>query len=486
MGNKSVKISIAYPPIESEKGYASVSQNRQFQYFHEPQPLQPMVMSCAATMLHDRGYTVTWNDGISEERTEREFLESIVSEGPDYIVIEAKTPVVKKYWSFTAKVKGLLPGTQVVFVGDHVTALPRETLEKSEADFVVTGGDYDFLLVNLMEHETDGAPLEAGIWYRDGKRIRNTGRFQLDHDLNEMPFIDRELTRWELYAHKCSLYKTGPGFFVLAGRDCWWHRCTFCSWTTLYPRYRVRAPESVVDEIGHLIERYGAKDIFDDTGSFPTGEWLRRFCDLMIERGYSDEVDMGCNMRASSCTRDDYALMKDAGFRTVLVGLESANQGTLDRVDKGLEIGGMVDTYKNMSRAGLDVHITVMFGYPWETREDAERTLDLSRHLLRKGVASTMQATNVVPYPGTPLFEHCRENDLLKTIDWDDYDMSRPVMRSPLSDEDVTRMAQELYRMAFDPELLFRKTLKIRSIDDIRFYLKLGMKALGRVKDFRT
>lgn len=482
---ENIKISIAYPPIESKKGFASVSQNRQSQFFHEPQPLQPIVMSWAATMLSKKGYEVYWNDGISEEKSEKKFLEQVVGENPDYVVIEGKTPVMGNFWTFTDKIKELLPETRVVFVGDHVTALPMETFEKSKTDYVVTGGDYDFLLLNLIEHDSRGVPLEPGIWHKGDGEIKSTGEFQLNHDLDNLPLINRELTNWRLYAYKCSLYKTGPGFYIMAGRDCWWHKCTFCSWTTLYPEYRTRSHEKVVDEIGFLIEEYGAKDIFDDTGSFPTGDWLRRFCRLMIDRGYNKKVRMGCNMRAGSATHDDFVLMKNAGFRTVLIGLESANQETLDRINKGLRIEEMVDTYKAMSKAGLEVHITVMFGYPWETLGDAKRTLELSKYLLRKGIASTVQATNVVPYPGTPLFEYCKRNGLLKTFDWEDYDMSKLVMKAPISDKDVAKMAQDLYKMAFHPELLARKTLKIRSLDDVKFYFKLGKEAFGRIKDFR-
>lgn len=49
----------------------------------------------------------------------------------------------------------------------------------------------------------------------------------------------------------------------------------------------------------------------------------------------------------------------------------------------------------------------------------------------------------------------------------------------------LAKMAQSLYKMAFNPELLFRKILKIRSINDIKFYFKLGKEAFGRIKDFK-
>jgi len=43
----------------------------------------------------------------------------------------------------------------------------------------------------------------------------------------------------------------------MVGRDCWWRKnggCTFCAWTALYPTFRVRKPELLIDEISFLKE----------------------------------------------------------------------------------------------------------------------------------------------------------------------------------------------------------------------------------------
>ena len=74
-------------------------------------------------------------------------------------------------------------------------------------DFVLTGGDYDFLLLNLINWLEGKEKLEPGIWFRENGEIKNTGRFQLNHDLNSLPFIDRDLTKWRLYAYKNGNFK---------------------------------------------------------------------------------------------------------------------------------------------------------------------------------------------------------------------------------------------------------------------------------------
>src|SRR3989338_6034590 len=109
----------------------------------------------------------------------------------------------------------------------------------------------------------------------------------------------------------------------MSGRDCWWCRWSFCSWTQLYPKFRARSVDNVLDEIGQLIDDYSIKEIMDDTGTFPIGDWLRDFCRGMIERGYNRKVHIDCNMRFGALSLEDYELMKKAGFRLLLFGLES-------------------------------------------------------------------------------------------------------------------------------------------------------------------
>lgn len=319
--------------------------------------------------------------------------------------------------------------------GDHVTALPEESLEMCPVDFILTGGDYDFLLSNLVTHIEHGTALEPGFWFRSNGEPRSTGRFVLQHDLDSLPRIDRELTRWDLYGEHLFIEK--PNTYTMVGRDCWYGKCTFCSWTTLYPGFRVRSHDKYLDEIGHLIERYGVREIFDDTGTFPVGGWLERFCHGMIDRGYNRQLKISCNMRVGSMDAQAFELMAAAGFRLLKFGLESASQETLDRLSKGTTVQQIIDSCHMAKAAGLTVHLTTMVGYPWESLEDARRTVDLSRSLLASGDADMLQATMVIPYPGTPIFKEAEARGWLSTLDWDRYDMSAPVLESPILDKEL-------------------------------------------------
>jgi radical SAM superfamily enzyme YgiQ (UPF0313 family) len=481
-----MRVAIAYPPIPSDKGVPLVSQNRQFQWFHTPTFIYPVVPACAATMAKKAGHDVYWLDGIAEQWSEMEFSRRAIEINPDIMVIEAKTPVITAYWKAIDGLNQMLPRTKFVLVGDHVTALPAESFAKCQVDYVLTGGDYDFLLLNLLDHLKNGKPLEPGIWYQAEGEVKNTGKFICAHDLRDLPWIDRELTHWRLYSERNGNFRKLPGTYVMSGRDCWHGKCTFCSWTTLYPNFRSRHPVDVVDEIGDLIERYKIREIMDDTGTFPVGEWLKTFCNEMIKRGYNKRVNIDCNMRFSSLKYEDFKLMKQAGFRFVLFGLESANQATLDRLQKGIKVADILDGAEAATRAGLDVHVTVMFGYPWETSEDIARTVKLARELLIRGIAYTLQVTLVIPYPGTPLFRELDQKKQLLTYNWDDYDMRMNVMKGDLNEDAIKLAIREVYRGFLHPRGIWNRLRRTRHLaDDLKFYWRGFLSLSGHLRDFK-
>ena len=484
-----MRIAICYPPLPSEKGVPLLSQNRQFQWFSRPTYIFPVVPATAATMLKAAGHEVLWLDGIAEELSPEEFDRRLSGFSPDYVVLETKTPVVKRHWKWISEHKGShLPHARYVLVGDHVTAMPDETMENSPVDFVLTGGDWDFLLTNLVSASGDESKYEPGIWYRgpDGA-AKNTGRFRLDHDLKTTPWIDRDLCKWKLYAVKNGNFRRTPGTYIMSGRDCWHAKCTFCSWTTLYPTYRTRDPVDVVDEIEHLVEEYGVREIMDDSGSFPVGRFLEVFCGEMIRRGLNRKVRIDCNMRFGRLAADDYRLMRKAGFRLVLFGVESANQATLDRFAKALKVEDVEKGAKWASEAGLDVHLTFMFGHAWEGKAEIENTVRLARRMLAKGYASTLQCTLTIPYPGTPLFRELEESDGLASLDWDEYDMRRAITKTPLAtEEEIKRAIRDVYRGFLQPAALWRRLTSTRTLFDFSFYYRGIRSLLGHLLDFRS
>lgn len=242
-----------------------------------------------------------------------------------------------------------------------------------------------------------------------------------------------------------------------------------------------------LDEVGFLIEKYKVKEIFDDTGTFPAGAWLKEFCKGMIKRGYNEKIYFSCNARFGVLKPEDYRLMKKAGFRMLLFGLESASQETLDRLNKGITVQDIIDGCRWAREAGLEPHITIMVGYPWETREDALKTLRLAKTLMEEGWAITLQSTIVMPYPGTKLYEEALKNGWFRIDpkDYERFDMTEPVLKTlDMTPEEVVKVCDEIYKVFLSPKYVFRHLARIRSWKDLKYSIKGAIKVLGHVEDF--
>jgi len=243
--------------------------------------------------------------------------------------------------------------------------------------------------------------------------------------------------------------------------------------------------EKYLNEIWHLNESYGIKEIFDDSGCFPKGQWLENFCNKMIDLGYNRKVTMGCNTRVNAQTAQQFELMKKAHFRFLLIGLESMNQKTLNRLHKGVRTDDIERTCGMAKNAGLEPHLTTMVGYPWETMEDAETTISFAHKMFKKGLIDSLQATIVTPYPGTPLFDEAKKNDWLTTEDWDRYDMKEYVWESPVTGSEIKILTRRLYWSALSPRFLLQKLIQVKSLDELEYYWMAGRKLFAHLSDFR-
>ena len=93
-----MRVAICYPPLKSEKGVALLTQNRQFQWFSRPTYIFPVVPATAATMAKAAGHEVLFLDGIAAELSPEEFDRRLADFRPELVVLETKTPVVKRHW----------------------------------------------------------------------------------------------------------------------------------------------------------------------------------------------------------------------------------------------------------------------------------------------------------------------------------------------------------------------------------------------------
>lgn len=270
--------------------------------------------------------------------------------------------------------------------------------------------------------------------------------FQVDVLFEKLPYPDRTFTdaknkRWQSYGN----YKYNPATHMMASNLCWWGKCTFCVDTLKLQQGEKRGLRSVghvIDEIDNLIF-HGFREVFDDSGTFPIGDWLTDFLFHMRKKRRNKKIVLGCNMKPISEKVVPFKLMKEAGFRFILVGLESSNQKTIDKIHKGQDSEKVIENMKAMNDAGLEVHLTSMFGYPWETHDDAMRTVNEIHYLLKKGYVKTAQASVFMP-PRT----------------------------APPADHEAQRYVQEVYSAYRKPWYWWRKLTDIRRWEDINYIIR--------------
>ena len=264
-----------------------------------------------------------------------------------------------------------------------------------------------------------------------------------------------------------------------------------CVWDhALYPKgsYKQRSPENTFEEVKHLVDDLGAREIFDDAGTIPPGLWLKKFCEIMISSGYNKKVMYSCNMRFGWVDADMYKLMKKAGFRLLKFGLESGCQKTIDKLDKGTDVNKVHQHCKDAKDAGLTVHITMMVGYPWETKEDAMKTFNLAKDLMHKGLVDIHQSTVVMPYPGTPLYEEAAREGWLRfeKTDYEKLAMDQPAMKTiNMTPEEVQGICKLNYKIYLHPKYVWQHAKsRIKSWEDVKYTWEGFTAVIGHIKDF--
>lgn len=233
-------------------------------------------------------------------------------------------------------------------------------------------------------------------------------------------------------------YKYHPGTYIQSAAGCWWGKCEFCKEKGI--PYQLRPVDDVISEIREC-KRQGFREVFDDAASLAVGIWRGEF----LKELKPLDITFSCNMRFGTLKGNDFIKLKAAGFRMLLYGLESANQETLTKVNKGVVVEDAITELKLAARYGLEPHITVLFGTPGETDEDALRTLKLVHWLLRKGYAKTAQAS-------------------LYTVP------------AEMPKTEFQKYVPRIYHAAFYPDFWINKLRDVRNVNDIK-YIWRGVKS---------
>ena len=191
---------------------------------------------------------------------------------------------------------------------------------------------------------------------------------------------------------------------VLQSRGCYWGKCTFCTHSFIYGhRYGKQKTQSMVDELEALMKKYNTKYFtFSDEAVSPHS--LNDVSELMIERGV--EISSLALLKFEKVMDETlFAKMKKAGFLFLMFGLESANDRVLALIDKGTTKEVERDVLMKSHKAGIWNHSFLFFGFPTETRSEAQETINFlqdnldSIHSFGPGVFLLNRDSSCYQYP---------------------------------------------------------------------------------------
>ena len=489
-----MKVAISYPPIVNKHGQkAMVSQNRNVQFFQKPTYLLPVIQAQAATWLKQLGHQVLWDDGNSQLKSYQQWQDDLVRESPEVVVFESTTPVMKFYWKATTELKNLLPGTIFIMTGYHSMRRPEETLQESPTDLVLCSNHIDFVLAKLIPFIENNHPDWRETCDNEGLMIRledgstrDTGRFRQVEPLEKSPLVDRDLVQWKNYAEENGNYLQTPGTYASSViRDCMFGKCTFCRYNGEDLTFSMLPVEQSLDEYERLVNDYGVQEIFDDSGVWYRGKEAREFAQGIIGRGLHEKgCYFGFNTRFEYLDEKTIALLAKANFRFILIGLESADDETLARLNKGYQIQHVERCLSWMTKYGLHPHLTIMVGYYWQTQEQLDHTVSFVKDLMFRGLARTLQVTLCTPLDFTAYHEECLRENVLLTRNYDDHDMSKLIVQTPIPHDVYYQAVREMYSIAFHPLFILRQIRFLLSFRkrDWQFLFIYGVRAIRRVR----
>jgi radical SAM superfamily enzyme YgiQ (UPF0313 family) len=205
--------------------------------------------------------------------------------------------------------------------------------------------------------------------------------------------------------------------------------------------------EDVLDELEEIYKKFDVRYVrFVDDLLIVDKKWTINLCRGIIERGLTDFI-WACDGRVGLMSEELLDEMKNAGCLVIFYGIEFGNQRILDFCNKGFTIKQVRETIDMTARVGISSYGYFMMGYPTETIETIEDTINLATDLALNQGMDSAGFSIVTPFSGTPLFEYCRMNDMLKTTDWDQYSyqLKKGVIKlRDVSDEELN----ELYERA--------------------------------------
>ena len=377
----------------------------------------PTGIAYLAAVAREAGIEVKILDQYAENLSNDQVSELILRFSPDLIGYGATTPNYYAAIQFVHEIRRRHPDIPTVLGGYHPSIFPDQTLRDAAVDFVIRDeGEYSLVaLCKAIEQGDKKFASIQGLSYKTtGGKIRHNEKSS-PLDVNTLPMPAYDLLPIHLYNSPAYTNFASPVIQMTASRGCPFS-CSFCinAELNVAAKYRRRNVASVVDEMEMLNNKYHARQIQFWDPIFPLGyKHAIEFCNEVIRRGLHKKIVWNSTTRAEILTEEAIKLMAQAGCKGLGFGIESGVQELLLSVGKKQQLDNIRCTCKLARKHGIVVVGSFILGFPDETREMTQMTIDYARSL----DIHYAQFSIMVPYPGTPLYKQLKDQGELLSED---------------------------------------------------------------------
>lgn len=314
----------------------------------------------------------------------------------------------------------------ICVIGSHASALPTEVLNEDFIDFVfINEGVKGLKFLLSTDLKTDLHKVPALGWKEKNKGRLNNGAnslcVDLDNDMPEYPWEllpDRKLYRAHVWHPEFDEGRRNPFASIYTSLGCKF-RCDFClinivNRTNTDDRtvsahsntMRFWSPDKVLTWIDRLVDEGIYTIRLSDEMFFLDKRYFEPILQGIIDRGYGDKLCMWAYSRVDTARPQYLELFRKAGIKWLALGIEAANQAIRKEVTKGtFKETNIRDIVQEIRDAGINVIANYIFGFPDDTHETMQQTLDLALELNTEMV--NMYACMALP--GSPLYYQAKD-----------------------------------------------------------------------------
>jgi radical SAM superfamily enzyme YgiQ (UPF0313 family) len=324
----------------------------------------------------------------------------ILAEGADVIGLSTICSTYPITLRIARSVKAKAPKSTLILGGPQATVVDVDTMQAfPEVDLIVRGEAEQSLpmLLTALNGQTDLGKV-AGLTFRRGRNVIVTPPPPLIENLDQLP-----LPAYDLHPP----VDDSTWLSLELGRGCPFS-CSFCSTNDFFRRrHRLKSPALMIAQMSELVARYGVRP-FNLVHDMFTVDRKRvvQFCFALKQSVIN--VRWACSARTDCVDDELLELMRSAGCIAVFYGVETGSAHLQRVIDKGLSIDQVRERVAQTSAVGIQSTVSLIVGFPGETRQDLTETIGLYLDVARDSLVCS-QLHLLAPLAKTPLHTEYRD-----------------------------------------------------------------------------